>query len=152
MYERQAQVISHNNEFVSNVLFHVLQNPLPLFLLSEKKNYQWRVISNLQGCLFVNNGDQPLTWTLHTKAAGTLMEDGTFKFLHRTGSPFTPSSAGKKSVIPDITLDSGETFNLGVLFTPRKIVCIVFVERVCFLIHNYQLNHWNSWHSLKASN
>ena len=37
MYERQAQVISHNNEFVSNVLLHVLQNPLPLFLLSEKK-------------------------------------------------------------------------------------------------------------------
>lgn len=71
-----------------------------------------------QGCLFVNNSDQPLTWTLHTKAAGALMEDGTFKFLHRTGSPFTPSSAGKKSVIPDITLDSGETFHLGVLFTP----------------------------------
>ena len=55
------------------------------------------------------------------------MEGGTFKFLHRTGSPFTPSSAGKKSVIPDITLDSGETFHLGVLFTPRKIICSVFV-------------------------
>ena len=82
---------------------------------------------NLQGCLFVNNSDQTLTWTLHTKAAGALMEDGTFKFLHRTGSPFTPSSAGKKSVIPDITLDSGETFHLGVLFTPRKIICSVFV-------------------------
>lgn len=37
MYERQAQVISQNNEFVSNVLLHVLQNPFPLFLLSEKK-------------------------------------------------------------------------------------------------------------------
>lgn len=73
-----------------------------------------------QGCLFVNNSDQTLSWTLHTKAAGPLLEDGTFKFLHRTGSPFTPSSAGsRKSVIPDITLDSGETFQLGVLFTPR---------------------------------
>lgn len=75
-----------------------------------------------QGCLFVNNSDQALSWTLNTKAAGPLMEDGTFKFLHRTGSPFTPSSAGKKSVIPDITLESGETFQLGVLFTPRKTI------------------------------
>ena len=73
-----------------------------------------------QGVLFVNNSNQTLSWTLHTKAAGPLLEDGTFKFLHRTGSPFTPSSARKKSVIPDITLDSGETFQLGVLFTPRK--------------------------------
>lgn len=70
--------------------------------------------------MFVNNSDQTLSWTLHTKGAGPLLEDGTFKFLHRTGSPFTPSSAGKKSVIPEITLDSGETFQLGVLFTPRK--------------------------------
>lgn len=76
--------------------------------------------SDYQGCLFVNNSDKPLSWTLHTKAAGPLLEDGIFKFLHRTGSPFTPSSAGKKSVIPDITLESGETFQLGVLFTPRK--------------------------------
>lgn len=73
-----------------------------------------------QGCLFVNNSDKPLSWTLHTKAAGPLLEDGIFKFLHRTGSPFTPSSAGKKSVIPDITLESGETFQLGVLFTPQS--------------------------------
>ena len=79
-----------------------------------------------QGCLFVNNSDQTLSWTLHTKAAGPLLEDGTFKFLHRTGSPFTPSSAGKKSVIPDITLDSGETFQLGVLFTPRKGIFYYF--------------------------
>ncbi|PFX34680.1 Calponin-likey domain-containing protein 2 [Stylophora pistillata] len=73
-----------------------------------------------QGCLFVNNSDKPLSWTLHTKAAGPFLEDGTFKFLHRTGSPFTPSSAGKKSFIPDITLESGETFQLGVLFTPQS--------------------------------
>ena len=79
-----------------------------------------------QGCLFVNNSDQALTWTLNTKAAGPLMQDGTFKFLHRTGSPFTPSSARKKSVIPDITLESGETFQLGVLFTPRKTICAFF--------------------------
>lgn len=70
----------------------------------------------------MNNSDQTLSWTLHTKAAGPFLDDGTFRFLHRTGSPFTPSSAGKKSVIPDITLDSGETFQLGVLFTPRECV------------------------------
>ncbi|XP_048577373.1 cilia- and flagella-associated protein 47-like isoform X2 [Nematostella vectensis] len=73
-----------------------------------------------QGCMFVNNSDSPLSWTLHTQAAGPHLEDGTFKFLHRTGSPFTPSSARKKSTIPSISLESGETFQLGVLFTPPR--------------------------------
>jgi hypothetical protein len=73
-----------------------------------------------QGCMFVNNSDRTLSWTLHTQEAGPLLEDGTFKFLHRTGSPFTPSSAKRRSTIPSITLESGETFQLGVLFSPRK--------------------------------
>ena len=73
-----------------------------------------------QGCIFVNNSDHTLSWTLDTKSSGRLLENGTFKFLHRTGSTFTPSSSGNKSAIPEITLESGETFQLGVLFTPRK--------------------------------
>ena len=71
--------------------------------------------------MFVNNSDQPLSWSLHTVAGGALLEDGTFKFLHKIGSVMTPSSARRKSTLPEITLESGETFQLGVLFTPRML-------------------------------
>lgn len=53
------------------------------------------------------------------------MEDGTFKFFYRIGSFFTFFLVGKKSVIFDIILDSGEIFYLGVLFILRKIINFV---------------------------
>lgn len=53
------------------------------------------------------------------------MEDGMFKFFYRIGLFFMFFLVGKKSVIFDIILDSGEIFYLGVLFILCKIINFV---------------------------
>ena len=71
--------------------------------------------------MFVNNSNKKLRWSLDVERGGALIENGTFQFLHRSGSPYSMSSHNAVELIPSKMLDSGETSHLGVLFTPRKL-------------------------------
>ena len=71
-----------------------------------------------QGIMFVNNSSSRLSWSLDLEKGGPYIDDGTFRLLHRTGSPYQLAMENKNLTVPETFLHSGETAQLGILFTP----------------------------------
>ena len=82
------------------------------------------IICFIQGIMFVNNSNGKLKWSLDLEKGGPCLDDGTFQFLHRSGSPYNRGMQSKNETIPTRLLDSGETSQLGVLFTPGNLLAL----------------------------
>ena len=55
----------------------------------QKPGRMGLILCSLQVIKLNNVGEEPLTWALDCAGVERL-EDGTFKFVHPTGTPFTP--------------------------------------------------------------
>ena len=71
----------------------------------------------------MNNSNKPCKWSLDVSTAQALFDDGIFTFLRRSGSPYPHTSSNDPNPPPPRgSLQSGETFQLGVLFSPRTVL------------------------------
>ena len=75
--------------------------------------------------MFVNNSNSRLSWFLDLEKGGPYIDDGTFQLLHRSGSPYQLSKENKNLTVPETFLVSGETAQLGILFSPSMIFFLV---------------------------
>lgn len=80
--------------------------------------------------MFVNNSNSKLSWSLDLEKGGPYVDDGTFQLLHRTGSPYQLAMENKNLTVPETFLLSGETAQLGILFTPSTIFYLRLVGKL----------------------
>ena len=66
----------------------------------------------------MNNSDKELRWDLDLSQVNPVLEEGIFKFLHASGTPFLTYEDGGVGG----KLEPGQTYGLGVMFCPCKLL------------------------------